>query len=78
MNTALNSGQERQRRGGKALARLLTEEVSVSVETAGAALGLKRSSAYSAIRTGELPHVRIGRRICVPTSALRRLLLIDS
>lgn len=61
----------------KALARALTEEVSVPVEVAGEALGVGRSSAYSAIKNGELPYVRIGRRIAVPTAALRKMLQIE-
>jgi excisionase family DNA binding protein len=61
----------------KPTTRLLTEEVSVSVETAGLALGLKRSSAYAAIRNNELPFVKVGRRIAVPTSWLRRQLQIE-
>jgi excisionase family DNA binding protein len=64
-------------RTGTALKRKLIDEVSVSVETAGLALGLKRSSAYQAIRNGELPHVKIGRRIAVPTAAIRRMLQIE-
>jgi hypothetical protein len=63
----------------KPTARLLTEEVSVSVETAGLALGLKRSSAYAAIRKDppEMPSIKIGRRIAVPTAWLRRQLQIE-
>jgi hypothetical protein len=61
----------------KTLRTVLAEEVSVPVQVAGAMLGIKRSSAYSAIRSGELPHVKIGRRIAVPTAWLRRQLQID-
>jgi hypothetical protein len=63
----------------KPTARLLTEEVSVSVETAGLALGLKRSSAYAAIRKDPpgMPHIKIGRRIAVPTAWLRKQLQIE-
>jgi excisionase family DNA binding protein len=64
-------------RAGKALKRALIEEVSVSVEVAGQALGIKRSSAYAAIRNKELPFIKIGRRIAVPTAAIRRMLQIE-
>ncbi len=37
-------------------------------------LGLSRSLMYEAIRTGEVPSVRIGRRILIPKAALNRLL----
>ena len=33
-----------------------------------------RSSIYNAIQNGSLPHVRIGRRVLVPSDALERLL----
>ena len=59
------------------LMRLLTEEVSIPVEVAGEALGVGRSAAYSAIRNGEIPSIRIGRRITVPTAAIRRMLQIE-
>ena len=35
---------------------------------------LGRSGAYEAIRRGEVPHVKVGRRIAVPRDALDRLL----
>ncbi len=57
--------------------RALREEPSISVELAGKALGIQRSSAYAAIRSGELPHVKIGRRIAVPTAWIRRKLQIE-
>jgi hypothetical protein len=61
----------------KALRQVLTEEVSVPVEVAGRALGIRRPSAYNAIRSGELPHIKIGHRIAVPTAWLRRQLQIE-
>jgi excisionase family DNA binding protein len=39
-----------------------------------AGLGISRSSAYEAVRRGELPTVKIGRRYVVPRVALERLL----
>jgi hypothetical protein len=62
---------------GQTLMRVLREQPSVSVELAGKALGIQRSSAYAAIRSGELPHIRIGRRIAVPTAWLRQQLQIS-
>jgi hypothetical protein len=38
---------------------------------------LKRSAIYDAIKRGEIPHVRVGARLYVPTAALRRLLCLD-
>lgn len=35
---------------------------------------ISRGAAYEAVRTGEIPSIRIGRRILVPTALLMRLL----
>lgn len=44
------------------------------VPVAGAVLGLGRSAAYLAANRGDLPTVRVGRRVVVPTARLRELL----
>jgi hypothetical protein len=44
----------------------------------GELLGLGRASTYEAARRGDIPTMRFGRRIAVPTAALRRLLGIDT
>jgi excisionase family DNA binding protein len=46
----------------------------VTVEEAGAALGISRSHTYELIRQGELPALRLGRRIVVPVAALEAVL----
>jgi len=46
----------------------------MSVEEAGALLGLSRSAAYRAAQSGELRTLRYGRRLLVPTVPLLRLL----
>jgi len=50
------------------------DTLTMSVEEAGKLLGIGRSSAYGAVRRGELPSLKIGRRILVPRSALLRKL----
>lgn len=40
--------------------------------------GLGRSQSYEAVRRGDIPVIRLGRRIVVPTAGLRRLLLLDA
>ncbi len=45
--------------------------------TAGKALGLGRSSTYAAAERNEIPVIRIGGRVVVPTAALRRMLQLD-
>ncbi len=43
----------------------------------GRILGLSKQSTYEAVARGEIPVIRIGRRLLVPTAALRRLLGVD-
>ncbi len=47
---------------------------TLSIPEAGKTLGIGRSAAYEAARTGQLPTIRIGRRLLVPIVALERLL----
>ncbi len=51
--------------------------LSVWPETAGI-LNLSKASAYAAVERGEIPAIRIGRRLLVPTAALRRMLQLDT
>lgn len=46
----------------------------LTVEEAGQLLRISRQSAYQAARTGELPTIRIGRRLLVPRARLDALL----
>jgi excisionase family DNA binding protein len=50
------------------------EAVTVTVERAARMLGISRASAYEACRTGQLPSIRIGRRLVIPRVALQRML----
>ena len=50
------------------------ECLTVSVEEAGRILGYSRNTAYEAVRRGEIPTIRFGRKIRVPKAALQRLL----
>jgi excisionase family DNA binding protein len=51
---------------------------TISLDEAAVVLGIARSSAYQAAQRGEIPTVKFGRRLRVPTAALRRLLELDS
>ncbi len=51
--------------------------LTVPVPVAGKALGLGKNAAYRAAKRGEIPTVKIGGAIRVPTAALRRLLQIE-
>jgi hypothetical protein len=44
---------------------------------AGEALGLSRCSTYAAVKRGEIPTLRIGKRLLVPTAAFRLMLGLD-
>lgn len=50
------------------------ETPTVSVEHAGQLLGMSRPSAYAAVRRGDIPSIRIGRRVIVPTAKLLQML----
>jgi excisionase family DNA binding protein len=47
--------------------------MTITVEEAGRLLGIGRSLAYEAARRGELPTIRLGRRLLVPTARLQAL-----
>ena len=49
----------------------------VSVTEAASMLGIGRNLCYEAIRRGEIPAIRIGKRLLVPMVALERLLAMD-
>jgi excisionase family DNA binding protein len=50
------------------------ELLALSVQEAGRLLGLSRGLMYEAVRTGQITHIRIGRRILIPRMALVKLL----
>jgi len=45
----------------------------LTVEEAADRLTLSRAAAYEGIRRGEIPSIRIGRRVLVPIAALERM-----
>lgn len=50
-----------------------TERLTMPVEEAGEMLGISRSLAYELVRRGELPSLRLGRRVVVPVRALEAM-----
>jgi excisionase family DNA binding protein len=50
------------------------ERQTLTVEEAARALGCGRNAAYQGVRRGEIPSIRIGKRLLVPRAALERLL----
>lgn len=50
------------------------ERQTLTVDEAARMLGIGRGSAYEAVRRGDIPSIRVGRRLVVPRVALERLL----
>jgi excisionase family DNA binding protein len=46
---------------------------TIGVEEAGNRLGISRNSAYEAAKRGEIPTIKIGRRLLVPEAAFERM-----
>ena len=52
----------------------MENKVVMTVEETAEYLRISRPSAYQAVKKGELPIIRVGRRILVPVAALNKLL----
>ena len=50
---------------------------ATTIPIAGKLLGLSRNKAYEAASRGEIPTLRFGKRIVVPTAPLRRMLGLE-
>jgi excisionase family DNA binding protein len=50
---------------------------TLTVDEVAIVMGIARSSAFAAVKAGEIPSFRVGRRLLVPTAALRRMLALD-
>lgn len=50
------------------------EKKVLTVMEAAAELGISKGSAYEAVRSGQIPTIRIGRRLIVPRAAFERML----
>ena len=50
------------------------QKLTLTVDEAAKILGVGRNSAYQAIARGELPVIRVGKRLLVPKAALEKLL----
>jgi excisionase family DNA binding protein len=46
----------------------------VSVQKAANLLGISRNATYEAVRIGEIPSIKIGRRVIIPRAALMKML----
>jgi excisionase family DNA binding protein len=50
------------------------ERLTYDVGTAAKLLGISRNSAYLACLTGQIPHLKIGKRILIPRASLAQLI----
>lgn len=60
--------------GGLGAVAPVEKRLVFTVEEAAQLLGISRSFAYEAVQRGDIPSMRIGRRILVPKAALERFL----
>jgi excisionase family DNA binding protein len=51
--------------------------MTYSVQEVAQLLGISRGAAYEAVASGQIPSIRIGRRLLVPRASLNRLLNSD-
>ena len=51
-----------------------TERKTMTVEEAAHELDICRNAAYQAVREGQIPSIRIGKRIIIPRAAFERML----
>jgi len=51
-----------------------TEKLTLTVDEAARCLGIGRNSAYEAIARGEIPVIKVGKRLLVPKAALEKML----
>jgi len=56
----------------------IPQPLTISVPEAGRRLGIGRNTAYEAARLGQLPVIRIGKRMVVPVAAFEAMLAIQS
>ena len=49
-------------------------KLTLSVEEAAKVLGIGRNLCYEKVKTGEIPAIKIGKRLLVPKKALAKLL----
>ena len=63
--TALRSLPKKEPSGGR---------LTFTVEEFAAAVGIGRNLAYDSVRSGAVPHIRVGRRILIPRVAVDRWL----
>jgi excisionase family DNA binding protein len=56
----------------------MAKRLTMTIPEAGKQLGVGRNQAYQAAKAGQIPTIRIGKRLLVPVSALENKLLSAS
>ena len=49
----------------------------MQVEQVAKAFHISRAKAYEAVKSGDIPSIKLGRRLVIPTAAVRRMLQLD-
>ena len=57
-----------------ASSHLLQHHLAVSVKQAAELIGVGKNTMYAAVAAGDVPHVKVGRRILIPVSRLEQWL----
>lgn len=52
----------------------MDERQVLNLAEAGKILGLPRTTVFAAVKRGEIPHIRIGRRLLIPRIGIQRML----
>lgn len=50
------------------------DRLTITVDEAARQLGMGRATVYDAVKTGEMPSIKLGRRIVIPRAAFEELL----
>jgi len=80
LQEALNIGAGVKERGGQGgglasgAGTARQERLTLTVDEAAIALGISRAFAYESVRRGDIPHIKIGRRLLIPKAQLEQLL----
>ncbi|MEV0760398.1 helix-turn-helix domain-containing protein [Nocardia sp. NPDC050435] len=62
----------------RSLLQLLQSSPTVSVTDTAQLLGIGRSTIYAAVKSGEVPAVRIGNRVRIPSRWVREILQLQA
>jgi hypothetical protein len=60
------------------LEKLLSKPTADVPDVGRICFGMSRNGSYDAAKRGEIPTIKVGRLLKVPTAALKRMLLIEA